>query len=148
MNIADLITGRAWPALRSARGFTLVELLIVLVVLAILTAVAVPSYLGVRNRAADAAARADIRAAVPAATAYAAENVGVKGDADNKAATRGFKGMSLKLLRNYDAGLSDAVKIVSGKTTESQFCLAATVSGRSWSVLGPGTAFKPNAKCK
>ncbi len=139
-------------AVNGQRGFTLIELLIVLVIVAILLAVAVPSYLGFRTRAADTAAKANIRAAAPAAEMFAADNIGAKGDADNKKNTVGYKGMTAGLLRtNYDAGLANTLAVVSGKTTATAYCLTATESGRTWSAMGPGISdqsFKNNKNCK
>ena len=137
-----------WGRPSASSGFTLVELLLVLVVISVLVAIAVPSYLGMQARAADRTARHNLRAAHPAAEAFALANVGVKGDADNKAATRGYKGMTAALLRaKYDAGISKTLKVVSGKTSETQYCLADTVDGRAWSTLGNGS-YSNNAKCK
>ena len=133
-------------------GFTLIELLIVVTTIAILIAIAVPSYRGVVMRAADGAAKANIRSAGPVAEAFAMDNVGAKSDADGKKATSGYKGMTATLLRaNYDGGLASTLAVVSGKTTATQYCLTDTQRGRVWSALGPGvttTSFKNNAKCK
>ena len=55
-------------------GFTLIELLVVIIIIAILLAIAVPSYLGFRDRANNSAAQANVRAAVPAVEAFYSDN--------------------------------------------------------------------------
>ena len=73
-------------------GFTLIELLIVLVIIGILLAIAVPSYLGFKDRANKTAAQANVRSALAAAETYYADN--------NTYAT-----MTPTLLKGIDAGI-------------------------------------------
>ena len=65
--------------IRSEKGFTLIEMLIVIIILGILLAIAVPAYLKFKDRANNAAAQANIRAMVPAVEAYNADFNGYTG---------------------------------------------------------------------
>ncbi len=59
---------------RSEKGFTLVELLIVVIILAVLSGIAVPSYMALRNRARESAAENEMRNITTAIEMYIADN--------------------------------------------------------------------------
>jgi type IV pilus assembly protein PilA len=52
------------------KGFTLIELMVVVLIIAILLAIAIPTFLGLRERAQDRAAQSNLRNAMTAAKAY------------------------------------------------------------------------------
>jgi type IV pilus assembly protein PilA len=58
------------PHDENERGFTLIELLVVVLVIAILVAVAIPTFLGGRQTAADRATQGNVRNAFSAARIY------------------------------------------------------------------------------
>ncbi len=56
--------------LKKEEGFTLVELMVVVLIIAILIAIAIPTFLGARERAQDRAAQSDLRNAMTAAKVH------------------------------------------------------------------------------
>ncbi len=63
-------------------GFTLVELLVVMLILGILAAIAIPSFFNQRDKARDADAKAAVRTAQTAMETYATDNNGSYAAAD------------------------------------------------------------------
>jgi len=55
-------------------GFTLIELMVVVMIIAILVGIAIPAFLGARKRAQDTAAKSNMRNALSSATAIFSDN--------------------------------------------------------------------------
>ena len=58
---------------KKEKGFTLVELMVVIIILAVLTGIAIPSYLALRNRARNQATRSEMQNIGTAISIYEAD---------------------------------------------------------------------------
>jgi prepilin-type N-terminal cleavage/methylation domain-containing protein len=110
---------------RNEDGFTLLEMLAVLIIMTVLLAIAVGFQSGARVRAADAAAKSNIDVAVPAFQAYYLDN-------------DGFTGMTLAALQSSYSNGIQSIEVVSAAA--ASYCVKSTVEGRSWFKNGPNAA--------
>ena len=99
--------------LASDEGFTLIELLVVIVILGILVAIAVPAYLSFRGSANDAAAKSNVRSAVPAAEGYYQQNTVLPNS---------YKSMDLAALQGVSPGVDKNLTVAVSADFKS-YCL-------------------------
>ena len=108
-------------------GFTLIELMIVIAIIGILAAIAIPQFSAYRTRSYNSAAEADLRNAATAQEAYYVDNQTYKATpTDLIGATYGFY-------------TSTNVAVSGGAGTDRYTMTAVHSSGnRTYSLLGPG----------
>jgi type IV pilus assembly protein PilA len=108
-------------------GFTLIELMIVIAIIGILAAIAIPQFSAYRARSFNAAASADLRHLATTQEAYYVDH-------------SEYTTSVAKLLNSYGAVTSGDVKLIinSGETTYYNMTSYHTAGSATYSVRGPG----------
>ena len=110
-------------------GFTLIELMVVVLIIAILIAIAIPTFLGARQRAQDRAAQSDLRNGLTAEKTFYTDNQSYSNDTT----TAGMKGIEASL--DWGGKLTVKVGNVTG-TDKGVVCLEQTSKSGTVFSLG------------
>lgn len=141
------------------RGFTLIELMVVVLIIAILIAIAIPTFLGARDRAQDRSAQSELRNALTAAKTVYSENqtygtsaslataleaaapelaFGTAALTTSKSGTPAQRNISVEVTNS-----GQRVQLVARSDTDSCFSITDVATGGSAGTTGPDKLTPP-----
>lgn len=125
---------------REDEGFTLIELMVVVLIIAILLAIAIPTFLGARERAQDRAAQSDIRNALAAEKVFYTDE---EAYTDNSATPGALTAIepSLTYVNKFTpaAADDDAVAVEVGDTDQVVCISRASAAGDTFMIAEVAT---------
>jgi general secretion pathway protein G len=119
-------------------GFTIIELLIVIVVIAILATISIVAYGGIQNRANDSTIKSDMAGIVKAIRLYEAEKGELPKGGSATGNSAGFPGISFRVSKgSYDTTASNLYYCQGAKSGEQTFTVAARSKSLNVFVYSP-----------
>jgi type IV pilus assembly protein PilA len=112
---------------RELEGFTLIELMVVVLIIAILIAIAIPTFLGAQDRARDRAAQSNVRNALTAAKTIATDHDGAYVVTLARGAAVAIRAADLRAAEGAILFVDGAARLTSGKVYVSTSLTGSTI---------------------